>query len=367
MSDACNLAAKGAGLKFSLFTEVQCPAEAAPVERLDEFLQQAELADRLGFRGFWIAEIHCQPRFSVLSAPYAVLGAMSQRTRKLRLGVAVNTLPVHHPVQLAEQAAVLDLLSHGRMDFAAGGGHPHSRVYECFGADHRSTHEVMAESLAIIRKAWTEQVLSFEGRFFHIPEVVVNPKPLQQPPPPFYVAASSPEGVTVAARLGVNLFLPIHTRTRAQVVELARAYWEGLDTNGHKRSQKELGLLVPLHLAKEAEEAKIRAQDGVMSYYRTIGEMRAQYIDWLTRRGSELPARLIKTARGEALTYETVCKEHAVIGDSATAIKALEELAASTGAAHFLAWINIGSTPHRRVLDSMERLAQEVVPNFAGD
>ncbi|HEX9444186.1 MAG TPA: LLM class flavin-dependent oxidoreductase, partial [Candidatus Binatia bacterium] len=120
-------------MKFSLFTEIQCPAGAAPVERLDEFLAEAELADTLGFRGFWIAEIHFQPRFSLLSAPYAVLGAASQRTKRLRLGVAVNTLPVHHPVQLAEQAAMLDLLSRGRMDFAAGGGHPHSRVYECFG------------------------------------------------------------------------------------------------------------------------------------------------------------------------------------------------------------------------------------------
>jgi alkanesulfonate monooxygenase SsuD/methylene tetrahydromethanopterin reductase-like flavin-dependent oxidoreductase (luciferase family) len=98
---------------------------------LNEFLEQAELADRLGFYGFWIAEIHCQPRFSLLSAPYVVLGAAAQRTHRLRLGVAVNTLPVHHPVHLAEQAAMLDLISRGRMDFAAGGGHPHSRAYEC--------------------------------------------------------------------------------------------------------------------------------------------------------------------------------------------------------------------------------------------
>ena len=142
-------------MKCSLFTEIQCPEGSSPAARLEEFLDQAELADRLGFHTYWVAEIHNQPRFSLLSAPYVVLGAAAQRTKRLRLGVAVNTLPVHHPVQLAEQSAMLDLLSGGRMDFAAGGGHPHSRAYECFGADHQTTHEVMAEALQVIRKAWS--------------------------------------------------------------------------------------------------------------------------------------------------------------------------------------------------------------------
>ena len=137
-------------MKFSLFTEIQCPEGGSPAARLEEFMEQAELADRLGFHAYWLAEIHCQPRFSLLSAPYVVLGAVAQRTKHRRLGVAVNTLPVHHPVQLAEEAAMLELVSNGRMEFAAGGGHPHSRAYECFGADHKSTHEVMAESLEVI-------------------------------------------------------------------------------------------------------------------------------------------------------------------------------------------------------------------------
>jgi alkanesulfonate monooxygenase SsuD/methylene tetrahydromethanopterin reductase-like flavin-dependent oxidoreductase (luciferase family) len=192
-------------VKNSLFTEIQCPPGSSPEKRLQEFLEQAEAADRLGFTTFWVAEIHCQPRFSLLSAPYIVLGAAAQRTRRLRLGVAVNTLPIHHPVQLAEQAAMLDLVSGGRMDFAAGGGHPHSRAYECFGADHKVTHEVMAEGLDVIRKAWSDETLSYHGRFFQIPEVVVNPKPLQRPLPPFYMATSSMDGVEVGARLGINL------------------------------------------------------------------------------------------------------------------------------------------------------------------
>ncbi|HXV82649.1 MAG TPA: LLM class flavin-dependent oxidoreductase [Candidatus Binatia bacterium] len=347
-------------MKFSLFTEIQCPDGSLPEARLGEFFEQAELADRLGFCGFWIAEIHCQPRFSLLSAPYVVLGAVAQRTRNLRLGVAVNTLPVHHPVQLAEQAAMLDLVSHGRMDFAAGGGHPHSRVYECFDVDHRRTHEVMEESFTIIRKAWTEETLTFEGKFFQIPEVVVNPKPMQRPLPPFYMASSSLEGVAVGARLGVNLLLPIHTRTPAQVTEFADAYWKGLQRHGHNPNERELGLLVPMHLAKTTVEAEARAQEGIMSYFEIIAGMRSDYIHWLTRRGVELPVRLGRSGAGLPVTYETVCDQHAVVGDSTLAVDKLRKLVEQTGAKHLLTWHNIGSVPHSLVKESMEQFAREV-------
>jgi alkanesulfonate monooxygenase SsuD/methylene tetrahydromethanopterin reductase-like flavin-dependent oxidoreductase (luciferase family) len=348
-------------VKISLFTEIQCPVGSSPAARLEEFMEQAELADRLGFYSYWVAEIHCQPKFSLLSAPYVVLGAVAQRTKRLRLGVAVNTLPVHHPVQLAEEAAMLDLVSNGRMEFAAGGGHPHSRAYECFGADHRSTHEVMAESLDVIRKAWTEEKLTYSGKFFQIPEVIVNPKPLQKPAPPFYMATSSLDGVEVGARLGINMFLPIHTRTPEQLFEYSDAYWAGLKQHGYDPKTHELGLLIPMHLAAITAEARARSESGVMSYFDTIRDLRLDYTDWLTRRGVELPARL-RTAAGAQVAFQTVCEKHAVIGDSKLALEKLKGLAQRTGATHLLTWFNIGTVPHGLVMDSMERFTKEVAP-----
>ncbi|HEY7167674.1 MAG TPA: LLM class flavin-dependent oxidoreductase [Candidatus Binatia bacterium] len=348
-------------MKYSLFTEIQCPAGKFPELRIAEFFEQAELADRLGYHGFWLAEIHCQPRFSLLSAPYVVLGAAAQRTRRLRLGVAVNTLPVHHPVSLAEQAATLDLISRGRMDFAAGGGHPHSRAYECFGADHKSTHEVMAESLEIIRRAWSEETLAFIGKYFQIPEVIVNPKPVQRPLPPFYMASSSLEGVEVAGRLGINLFLPIHTRAPEEVTEFANRYWETLKAHEHQANNNELGLLVPMHLASTTAAARSRSEAGIMSYFKTIADMRADYIEWLLRRGEELPTRL-RTAAGAIVGFDTVCARHAIIGDSQFAVEALQQLAHKTGATYFLLWFNIGNVPHALVKESMEQFTEQVMP-----
>ena len=350
-------------MQCSLFTEIQVPQGASPAARLEEFMNQAVLADRLGFHTYWVAEIHCQPQFSLLSAPYVVLGAVAQRTKRLRLGVAVNTLPVHHPVQLAEHSAMLDLVSGGRMEFACGGGHPHSRAYECFGADHKATHEVMAEAMAVIRKAWSDDILIHNGKFFQIPEVIVNPKPVQRPLPPFWMATSSLDGVEVGARLGVNLFLPIHTRMPDQVYEFANAYWDGLKKHGHDASTKELGLLVPTHVATTTADAKARSEAGVMSYFKTILDMRLDYTDWLTRRGVELPSRL-KTAAGAMVGFETVCEKHAVIGDARLAIEKIKELVQKTGATHLLTWFNIGTVPHAAVKESMELFAAEVMPRI---
>lgn len=350
-------------MKVSLFTEIQCPQGSSPAARLEEFMDQAELADRLGFNTYWIAEIHCQPKFSLLSAPYVVLGAVAQRTKRIRLGVAVNTLPVHHPVELAEHAAMLDLVSNGRMDFAAGGGHPHSRAYECFGADHKSTHDYMAEAIRVIENAWSEETLTFKGKFFDIPEVVVNPKPIQKPLPPIHMATSSLDGVEVGARLGVNLFLPIHTRTPEQVVEYANAYWDGLRSHGHEPKSRELGLLMPMHLAPTTAEAKSRSEAGIMSYFKTILDMRVDYTAWLTRRGVELPARL-RTAAGAQVAFETVCEKHAVVGDSNVAAAKIKELTAQTGASQVLAWFNIGTVPHAAAKASMEQFAREVMPKL---
>ena len=326
-------------------------------------MEQAELADHRRFDAYWIAEIHCQPKFSLLSAPYVVLGAVAQRTKRLRLGVAVNTLPVHHPVQLAEEAAMLDLLSNGRMEFAAGGGHPHSRAYECFGADHKSTHDYMAEAIEIIQKAWSQETLTFKGRFFDIPGVIVNPKPVQKPLPPIHMATSSLDGVEVGARLGVNLFLPIHTRTPEQVLEYAQAYWNGLKQHGHDPKRRELGLLIPMHLAPTTAAAAARSEAGIMSYFKTIMDMRVDYTAWLTQRGVELPARL-RTAAGAQVAFETICEKHAVIGDSCLAVDKLKELTQKTGATNVLAWFNIGTVPHSAVKESMEQFATEVMPKI---
>ena len=348
-------------MKLSLFTEVQCPPGASPERRLEELLEQAELGDALGYHGLWISEIHFQPEFSVLSAPYVVLGAISQRTRRLRLGVAVNILPVHHPLHLAEHAAMLDVLSHGRVEFAVGRGHVHSRVYEGFAVDRERSRGMLEESLQVIRAAWTQDTLAFEGDFYHVPGVVVNPKPLQKQHTPVYVASSSLEGSEAIGRLGLNLFLPAHLTPRDQLRDFTAAYWRALAAHGHDPAARELGLNVPVHVAQTTEQVRDEARDGFMEYFRVNARIREEYVAWRERQGRggvTLPER-------QSTTYERLYAEAAVIGDPPTAVQALRRLVADTGATRLLCWMNMGSIPHAAVLRSMEQFAREVMPGLA--
>jgi len=349
-------------MKVSLFTEIQCPSNSVPADLLEQFLDQAELADRLGYDGFWIAEIHFTPSFSLLSAPYAVLGAATQRTQKLRLGVAVNTLPIHHPMQLAEQAATLDLLSRGRMDFAAGGGHPHTRAYETFGVEHEHVRQLMEESVKVIRMAWTQESVSFQGQFFQVPNIVANPKPMQKPHPPIYTAASSLDGVKFAARMGLNLFIPVHVRTIEELRAFSTTYWTSLTEHGYDPGQHELGLLLPLHVAQTNRDAETRAEAGVMGYYDVIRATRNNYAQWLTDQGKPLPERLRTNAASGGIGYDRVCKEFAAIGTAERVVGRIEEVARETGANHVLAWMNIGSVPHTHIEESMQRFAADALP-----
>lgn len=351
-------------MKLSLFTEVQCPSGASPLHRLTEALDQAELADKLGFHAFWLSEIHFQQEFSVLSAPYPVLGALSQRTRRIRLGVAVNILPVHHPIHVAESVAMLDLLSQGRVDVAVGRGHVHTRVYEGFGANRATSRLAIEEGLKLMVAAWTQTPMTFAGDLYRVPEIVVNPKPIQKPHPPLYTAVTSPDGVEFAAHLGLNVLLATHLFPRDRIKAQAAAYWDGLRVHGHDASQRELGVLVPLHLAQTTERARERAGEGIMDYYRVVSRTGADYRRWLAEQGLEAAEPMAGRSPADGLTFERICAENGIIGDAATAVAELRRLADETGATQFLCWMNMGSVPHHLVMESMERFAREVMPQL---
>jgi len=118
-----------------------------------------------------------------------------------------------------------------------------------------------------------------------------------------------------------------------------------------------------MHLAATTHEARARSEAGVMSYFKTILDMRLDYTDWLTRRGVELPSRL-RTAAGAQVAFETVCEKHAVIGDSNLAVEKIKDLKQQTGASNILTWFNIGTVPHAAVKAGMEQFAKEVMPEF---
>ena len=149
-------------MKFGLFYQLPCAPDQSVVDRYRETIEQITLADELGFDTAWLAELHFFHPFSIMPAPLQVAVAAAQRTRRIRFGTGVVLLPLHHPLRVAEEAAVADILTGGRLELGVGRGTiaVHFRGYKVPREESRERFE---ESLAIIRKAWTSERISYAG------------------------------------------------------------------------------------------------------------------------------------------------------------------------------------------------------------
>ena len=183
-------------MRLSLAYEMQRPVvdDHAVIE---ETIEQCVLADKMGFDAVWFVEHHFLTSFSMSPCPEVIFGALTQRTKRIRLGFGVVILPYHHPVRVAERVAMVDHLSGGRVEFGTG----RSAAYEQIGMgiDPRHTRAMWEESLAMIPKIWEDGLFSWEGQFWSVPPRDVRPKPYQKPHPRIWVAALQPATYQLAA------------------------------------------------------------------------------------------------------------------------------------------------------------------------
>jgi probable F420-dependent oxidoreductase len=164
-----------------------------------EMFDLARLADDEGYDTITIGHHHFQPGYP--GDPILLMAAIAARTERIRVGTGIYQLPLHHPLRIAEQVAMVDELSGGRACIGVGlGWWP--LEYEVYGVPMSERGARMDEALRIMRLAWTEESVSFEGRFWQFPELTVYPRPVTRPNPPVYVAGSVAKSVERAARLG---------------------------------------------------------------------------------------------------------------------------------------------------------------------
>jgi alkanesulfonate monooxygenase SsuD/methylene tetrahydromethanopterin reductase-like flavin-dependent oxidoreductase (luciferase family) len=146
----------------------------------------------MGFDAVWLAEIHFQKDRSVLASPLVIAAALAACTRRVKIGIAVQVLPLSHPLRLAEDVATVDHLAKGRLEFGVGGsglpGH-----YQGFNIPYSESRDRFLETLEILTKAWTQERFSHQGKYFQFQDVCIMPKPYQKPHPPIRIAATTPE------------------------------------------------------------------------------------------------------------------------------------------------------------------------------
>jgi alkanesulfonate monooxygenase SsuD/methylene tetrahydromethanopterin reductase-like flavin-dependent oxidoreductase (luciferase family) len=231
-------------------------------------LDRIEIMDRAGFDAVWLAEHHFSS-FSVCPSVHMMGVLAAARTTRLRIGTGVSLAPFYHPLRLAEEVALLDVLSGGRVNWGAGRGF--ARVeFENFGVPPDESASRFRETVEIVLRAWTDERLSFAGKHFHFEDVEVLPKPLQKPHPPVWMAATSESALDWAAGCGFSILMDPHA-SADEIGRKRRHYAERLEAAGFSMEGRELPVarLVALAdtTAKAVEIARRGAQWIVDSYF----------------------------------------------------------------------------------------------------
>src|SRR5262245_10138963 len=192
-------------MRFGFFDQLPCAGAFSERQRYRDLMAQIELGDAIGFDTVWLGELHFSRAFSILADPLMVLAAAAQRTSRIRLGTAVTLLPLHNPVKIAEEAAIADILSDGRLEFGVGRGTAPVH-YSGYDIPQDESRERFEESLDFIVQAWTQPSFSYQGKYFRARDLTVVPKPVQTPHPAVRVAANTPDTFPLAARRRLPIF-----------------------------------------------------------------------------------------------------------------------------------------------------------------
>ena len=349
-------------MHFDLFYELAVPPQLgrSEAQTYADALAEWELADRLGFRCVWLVEHHFMRGYSHSSKPEMVLAAAAQRTRRLRLGLGIVPLPYHHPVHVAERLATLDILSGGRLEAGVGRGFS-PEEFAVFGASMGESREVAAESLAVLRASFAPGPLTHHGALWRFDALDVLPKPLQQPAPPLWTAAVSPESFDWAAQEGIGAlagpfkpwFMVRHD------LERFRAAWRG---PGPARAGMTVGILC----LEDGERAKRLAHDPFLWFYRELYRTTLPVLEKLYpgyERFRELGRfrALVKLGINYTLldTFGLV-----VAGDPDECERKLRAFVAA-GVTHLLLAVGAGAVPTAVARESLACLATHVLPRFA--
>jgi len=291
-----------------------------------------------------------------------VLANVAARTRHICLAPAVTVLPLHHPIRVAEQWATLDLVSGGRVDFAAGRGYDR-REYLPFKVSFEDNQGIFEEGMEIVRRLWSSDgAISHHGKHYQFDDVAITPKPVQRPLPA-YVASFSQPSIELAGRLGCGLIVApfAATMTYGGLRQVAELY-HGTCVR-HGRAPGRLMCSYFTHFADtKAQEDAQRARQ--IRYYKecvipafpsdpkTAPPSYRYFVDMVER---------LQKVKPEDLTENSV-----LIGSPARIIEILKKVEAA-GYSEVILYFNVGLKPHGQVKDEMARFMAEVAPAFAGD
>ena len=349
-------------MKHGLFFQIPCHINQSAAERYKETLYQIEMAEDLGFDSVWLGEIHFETALGIMPSISLMAAAISQRTTRIRIGLGVSLLPLHDPLLNAEEAAMLDNLCEGRLEFGVGRGV--LTFHDPFMLPPEESRERHSEALDIILKAWTTDSFSYEGRYYTVREASVVPKPVQKPHPPLTVAASGSLGVfEAAARREMGVMSGLFITPMDQLLERVAGYRDMESELGREPDPSFLKMMQPTFIARSAAEAQETTRVSVNKYFdavkdnldspagiRTLAVV-PEYQRFIDSRHEHTHEHIVETGTDLYVTPDT-------------AVERLQYMKSELPVGEVFHWFEMGGlVPHEKIVESMKLFAKEVMPH----
>src|SRR5437867_5560112 len=345
---------------FGIFVEEMRQGASQRAAFRDVF-ELAERADAWGIDCVWLGEIHFTPTRSVISASLQVASAIATRTRRLRVGTAVQVLPLNHPLRIAEEVATVDQISEGRFEFGIGRSGV-VRSYDVYGIPYGESQARFLEALEVIRQAWKGEVFSFEGEFHRFQNATVSPRPYQVPHPPIRMAATTEETFPVVGRMGLPVFVGLRLAEVPDLQEHLAAYRRGWREAGHP-SEPSVYLRIPVY-ASTTEQGAVEEPRESLTYF--FGRQTELAWSAVGRAGTgPTERRRAQAERMASLSYEDILAKKVAFGTAAGLIARLARLRDALGLDGIMAELNPGGLiPPELETRSLQILTHEVMPAF---
>ena len=326
-----------------------------------EVFELVDAAETWGLDTIWLAEMLLNPARSVLSAPLLVASSIVARTKHLRVGTAVQLLPLNHPLRVAGEIATLDHLSEGRFDFGVGrSGSP--RAYDALGVPYAESQARFFEALEIILEAWKGKPFSYAGVFYRFENATVTPRPYRGPRPLVRMAATTPETFPRVGRMGLPIFVGLRGMNIPELAEHVKTYRSAWREAGHA-GEGDVCLRIPVYAAPTEKAAVEEPYETITYYFRRQAELTRAPIG----RAGTGPAerREAQAQRLSSLSYDDILRTKVAFGTASGLIDRLTRLQEELGWNGIAAELNPGGLlPMAQAMRSLEILTQQVMPAF---
>ena len=312
-----------------------------------QVLEQVELAEKLGWECFMFNEHHFLGYGGLVANPSVLLAAAAARTSKIRLGPCIAILPLRHPLHTAEDYAMVDAISGGRLEFGIGSGNT-EMDYTVFGITRDNDRQRLREALEVILKSWGSERAGHKGDFWTFDALTLYPRPIQQPHPPIWVAGTSAEGLGWAGRQGYHIMTVGHPHPPEKVRAGVEAWKQGLIEGGHDLHDKHCQFHVRTHVNESADQARLIAMAAVKRY------------DAISRIGR----RSLTAPPGEYDWDMMLATGRNNYGTPDQCIENIHNAKQHYDFDTLTTTFNFGGIPHPEILKSMRLFAKEVMPAF---